>query len=410
MRDATIRLRYLDEVLEALFPPAGENIPAAGERDRILPGEGYARSSAGEARDRFPPPPGHGRYLAGGGSDGPWPPGVTARTVLPHRLVPRRVVPRAWWHAALGRGLRTGGASGTIETHLSEVFGRRMRVVVHVRPARRANRKPVLEAYDASGLVAFVKIGDSERARELVRHEGEVLRGLADRPLKVVVPPTVLHQGVWRGLEVLALSPLPVTSRPVSSRPVRFCSVSSRLVTSRRVPAGLLASAVQEIAALGPITRQAEGGPTPMRHDGPPGDLHSDLRSDPHAGPYADRGRTAAWHGDFTPWNTAAGADGRLFVWDWERFAVGVPVGFDALHHFFHRALRRMSPPVAARACLAQAGRILEPFGADATAARRTAAHYLITLAERHRRDGHEPLGSPASWLNPVIDHLECLL
>ncbi|WP_182883325.1 hypothetical protein [Microbispora sp. H10949] len=347
MRDATIRLRYLDEVLEALFPPAGEDFPPAG---------------------------------------------VTARTVLPHRLVPRRVVPRAWWHAALGRGLRTGGASGTIETHLSEVLARRVRVVVHVRPARRANRKPVLEAYDASGLVAFVKIGDSERARELVRHEGEVLRGLADRPLKVVVPPTVLHQGVWRGLEVLALSPLPVPSRPVNSRPV----------TSGRVPAGLLASAVQEIAALGPRTSLAAGGPTPMRHDGPPGDLH--------AGPYADRGRTAAWHGDFTPWNTAAGADGRLLVWDWERFAVGVPVGFDALHHFFHRALRRMSPPVAARACLAQAGRILEPFGADATAARRTAAHYLITLAERHRRDGHEPLGSPALWLNPVIDHLECLL
>ncbi|WP_405087080.1 hypothetical protein [Microbispora sp. NBC_01389] len=333
MRDATIRLRYLDEVLEELFPAGGER-------------------------------------------DGDRPAGVTARTVLPHRLVPRRVVPRAWWHAALGRGLRTGGASGTIETHLSEVLGRRVRVVVHVRPARRANRKPVLEAYDSSGLVAFVKIGASERARALVRHEGEVLRGLADRALKVVAPPTVLHQGVWRGLEVLALSPLPVTSR--------------------RVPPGLLASAVREIAALGPRTGTGTAGP---RHqDGPPGD------------PHADRDRTAAWHGDFTAWNTAAGPDGRLLVWDWERFAVGVPVGFDALHHFFHRALRRMPPPVAARACLAQAGRILEPFGADAAGARRTAAHYLITLAERHRRDGHEPLGSPATWLNPAIDHLECLL
>ncbi|MBO4273389.1 hypothetical protein [Microbispora triticiradicis] len=393
MRDATIRLRYLDEVLEALFPPAGE-------RDRILSGKRHDSFPAGEARDGFPSAAGRGRDLAegrpaGGRWDGPWPAGVTARTVLPHRLVPRRVVPRAWWHAALGRGLRTGGASGTIETHLSEVLGRRVHVVVHVRPARRANRKPVLEAYDASGLVAFVKIGDSERARELVRHEGEVLRGLADRPLKAVVPPTVLHQGVWRDLEVLALSPLPVTSR---------------LIPSRGVLAGLLASAVQEIAALGPVTRQAAGGSTPMRHDVPPADLHSDPPGDPYAGPYAERDRTAAWHGDFTPWNTAAGADGRLLVWDWERFAAGVPVGFDALHHFFHRALRRTPPPVAARACLAQAGRILEPFGADTTAARRTAAHYLITLAERHRRDGHEPLGSPAIWLNPVIDHLECLL
>ncbi|OPG11677.1 hypothetical protein [Microbispora sp. GKU 823] len=311
MRDAADRLHYLDEVMNLLFPPS--------------------RSGAR--------------------------PGV--RSVLPHRLVPRRVVPRAWWHAALGRGLPVGRGTDTIETHLSDVLGRRMRVVVHVRPARRANRKPILEAYDESGLAGFVKIGDSPRARRLVRYESEVLRMLAGRPLKVVVPPDVLYHGEWRGLEVLMLSPLPVTSR--------------------RVSAPLLASAMGEIAAIRPHDEETGSG-------------------------------EAAWHGDFTPWNVAAGADGRLLVWDWERFAVGVPLGFDALHHFFHRALRRMPPPVAARACLAQAGGLLEPFGVDVARARRTAVHYLVALAERHRRDGHEPLGPPAVWLNPLVDHLECLL
>lgn len=317
MSDAADRLAYLDEVLPLLFPPgsgAGTGAPGGARRD--------------------------------------------ARTVLPHRLVPRRVVPRAWWHIALGRRLPVGGGPDTIETHLSDVLGRRVRVVVHVRPARRANRKPILEAYDESGLVGFVKIGDSPRARRLVRYEGEVLRMLAGQPLKVVVPPDVLYHGEWRGLEVLLVSPLPAGSR--------------------RVPAHLLTSAVREIAAIRP---------------------------------YGDKGiGEAAWHGDLTPWNIAAGPDGRLLVWDWERFAVGVPLGFDALHHFFHRALRRMPPEVAARSCLAQAGGLLEPFGVDAAQARRTAAHYLVTLAERHRRDGHEPLGPPAVWLNPVVDPLECLL
>ncbi|TQS24099.1 hypothetical protein [Microbispora sp. KK1-11] len=313
MRDAADRLHYLDEVMDLLFPPS-------------LPGAC---------------------------------PGV--RSVLPHRLVPRRVVPRAWWHTALGRGLPVGGAgTDTIETHLSDVLSRRMRVVVHVRPARRANRKPILEAYDESGLAGFVKIGDSPRARRLVRYESEVLRMLAGRPLKVVVPPDVLYHGAWRGLEVLMLSPLPVTSR--------------------RVPARLLASAAREIAAIRPYDEET------------------------------DSGEAAAWHGDFTPWNVAAGADGRLLVWDWERFAVGVPLGFDTLHHFFHRALRRMPPPVAARSCLAQAGGLLEPFGVEVAQARRTAVHYLVALAERHRRDGQEPLGPPAVWLNPLVDHLECLL
>ncbi|WP_169948605.1 hypothetical protein [Microbispora sp. H11081] len=308
MRDAADRLRYLDQVMDLLFPGQGAR-----------PG---------------------------------------ARSVLPHRLVPRRVVPRAWWHGALGRALPVGGGPDTIETHLSDVLGRRVRVVVHVRPARRANRKPILEAYDESGLAGFVKIGDSPPARRLVRYESEVLRMLAGRPLKVVVPPDLLYHGEWRGLEVLMLSPLPVSSR--------------------RVPAGLLTSAAREIAAIRP---------------------------------YGDEGTgEAAWHGDFTPWNVAAGADGRLLVWDWERFAVGVPLGFDALHHFFHRALRRMPPAVAARSCLAQAGGLLEPFGVDVGLARRTAVHYLIALAERHRRDGHEPLGPPAVWLNPLVDHQECLL
>ena len=332
MRDAADRLHYLDEVMDLLFPPSPPDA-RPGARPGALPG---ARPGVR--------------------------PGVRpeARTVVPHRLVPRRVVPRTWWHRALGRGLPVAGGTDTIETHLSDVLGRRMRVVVHVRPARRANRKPILEAYDESGLAGFVKIGDTPRARRLVRYESEVLRMLAGRPLKVVVPPDVLYHGQWRGLEVLMLSPLPIGSR--------------------RVPAPLLASAVQEIAAIRPY------------------------------GDEAGCGDAAAWHGDFTPWNLAAGADGRLLVWDWERFAVGVPLGFDVLHHFFHRALRRMPPPVAARSCLAQAGGLLEPFGVEVAQARRTAVHYLVTLAERHRRDGHEPLGPPAVWLNPLVDHEECLL
>ncbi|WP_204042104.1 hypothetical protein [Acrocarpospora phusangensis] len=116
-----------------------------------------------------------------------------------------------------------------------------------------------------------------------------------------------------------------------------------------------------------------------------------------------------AWHGDFSPWNVCAGGDGELLVWDWERFEVGVPIGFDALHHFFHGALRRMRPGQAAQACVSRAGRILEPFGLSFAEARLTAAHYLMTLADRHRRDDHEPLGPASDWLNPVLDHLEVL-
>jgi hypothetical protein len=300
MNDAKIRLRYLDETVRLLYPGSG------------------------------PPRP---------------------YSVLPHRLLPRRLAPRRWWH--VGRRVMLP-VEGSIAAHLGEVFGAPVQTVLRIRPARRANRKPVLEAYSEDGLLAYVKIGDSARTRELVSHEADVLRRLAARPLKTVVAPSVLHHGRWRGLEVLAVSPLPVRRR------------------ARRVDADLLVRAVKEIAGTG----GAAG---------------------------------VAWHGDLSPWNIAPSADGRLLVWDWERYEVGVPYGFDVLHHFLQRALRRMDPATAARACLAQAVRVLAPLGVSSAQARLTALHYLIALADRHAADGHSPFGPPEHWLNPLVDHQELL-
>ncbi|GHE41017.1 hypothetical protein GCM10017673_49150 [Streptosporangium violaceochromogenes] len=299
MNDARARLRYLRQTVGLLFPGTGRALPYS---------------------------------------------------LLPHPLLPRRLAPRAWWHPG-GKVMLPSGPD-TIETHLGEVLGTPVRVVLHVRPAGRANRKPVLEARAADGPVAFVKIGDTDRARALVAHEARTLDLLAATPLKSVVPPVVLHHGSWRGLSVLALTPLPVRRGPV--------------------PPALLTE------AIGEISRISEHG--------------------------------FAWHGDLSPWNIAHGADGRLLVWDWERFATGVPLGFDAVHHFFQRALRRTTPITAARACVARSLAILAPFGLSAAEARLTAIRYLITLADRHAADGHTPLGPPERWLNPVVDFQESLL
>ena len=176
------------------------------------------------------------------------------------------------------------------------------------------------------------------------------------------MPPAVLHYECWNGLAVLAVSPLPVPRRA-------------------RVSAELLTSAIKEIAATG-----STGGT---------------------GGTEGTAGH--AWHGDLSPWNLAPTSDGRLFVWDWERYETGVPLGFDALHHLFQRLLRRMPPPLAAQACLAQALPTLAPLGLSAAQARGTALRYLIALADRHAGDGHEPLGPAQHWLNPLLDAQELL-
>lgn len=271
-------------------------------------------------------------------------------SLLPHALLPRRLAPRRWWHAMLGPRV-TVPLEGSISAYLSDVFDTPIETVLHVRPAKRANRKPLLEAHSPNGLIAYVKVGDTPRTGKLIANEAAALKKLADLPLKTVVPPVVLHHGQWHDLAVLALSPLPVTRA--------------------RVPAALLTRAVKEIAGTG--------------------------------------GPEAAWHGDLSPWNIAASADGRLLVWDWERYEVGVPYAFDAVHHLFQRALRRMDPPTAARACLAQALTVLAPYGLSAAQARQTTLRYLIALADRHVADGHEPLGPPAGWLSPLVDPQETL-
>ncbi|MDH2428754.1 hypothetical protein [Sphaerisporangium sp. TRM90804] len=366
MRDFRARLRYLDEVIPLLYPAAA-------------PGPAARRASY---------------------------------AVVPSRLLPRRLVPRSRWLP--GRRRLPAGA-GTIEAYLSEVFGRRVRATAHIRPARRANRKPVLEVRGTDGgLLAFVKIGHTERSRALVRHEGATLDALAGTPLKIVTPPAVLHHGVWNELEVLALSPLPVPPVPL---PVRL-----RLGRTS-IPTSLLTRAVREIAALAPVAIPGTTASEDLLGDhlgraALPVGAHAwpvtaSRSADRHGAPPNTATASSwnhAWHGDFAPWNMAAAPDGRLLVWDWERFATGVPIGFDALHHSFQRALRRMPPPIAAQACLAQSARTLEPFAVPAHQARSTALHYLITLADRHEQDGHHPLGPPSEWLTPLADRQEALL
>ncbi len=40
-------------------------------------------------------------------------------------------------------------------------------------------------------------------------------------------------------------------------------------------------------------------------------------------------------HGDFTPWNTFVGTDGRLYAYDWELSAPAMPMLFDLFHYTF---------------------------------------------------------------------------
>ncbi|MFG2085663.1 MULTISPECIES: hypothetical protein [unclassified Spirillospora] len=306
-------------------------------------------------------------------------------------------------HAVLRRGVRVEVPDGaeTVETYLTAALGRPVCAALYARPAGRANDKPVLQALSPGSdgpPIAFVKVGVDELTGRLVRAEAAALARLPRTAGAVVRAPEVLHHGSWRGLDVLALTPLPTwePGRPVTSQ--------------------LLADALREIAAAAG-TRRLRLAASPYwaalrdRAAALPGGAADRLRAALAA--IGERHGDAeivfgSWHGDFTPWNTG-GSDGGLLVWDWERFATGVPVGFDALHHLLQRAVSdpAADPARAAADCVRGAAGALAPFAAEAAHARLVARLYLAELAARYLADRQAEagarLGDVGAWLLPAL-------
>jgi hypothetical protein len=115
-----------------------------------------------------------------------------------------------------------------------------------------------------------------------------------------------------------------------------------------------------------------------------------------------------AWHGDWTPWNMSRAA-GRIQLWDWERFEVGVPFGLDAVHYFVNlRTLRGGFTPNLLRAGLAEGTGSL---GLAGRTAEDLHVAYLVKLATRYAASLAEATGAvirPKAQL--VLDELECRL
>jgi hypothetical protein len=288
--------------------------------------------------------------------------------------------------------------SGTIEAHLAAVLGREVLLSVYIGPSR-ANRKPVLQLLDPDGApLAFAKLGVDPLTRRLVAGEARALRLLAQRPLRGVQPPAVLHQGQWNGLEVLLLSALPVWA---ADRP----DDALRIAAMRAVAAvdGLRDEPVDGGYGTGLATRVAaladRSGVAALR------------AVVGRAVASGVRLRTGCWHGDWIPGNQAVLTD-RVLLWDWERFGAGVPVGYDALHHDLHAAItvRRVAPAAAVRSTAARAAALLAPFGVSAPAAPVVAALYLAELGARYLGDGQAEagarLGRLDEWLTPVLGGL----
>lgn len=292
----------------------------------------------------------------------------------------------------------TGPFSTSIDGYLTEALGRELAISIHIGPAR-ANRKPVLQLIGPDGdTFGFGKLGTGSLTQRLVKAETAALTALRSSGLTKLTVPQVLHAGQWRGLPVLIQSALPVWLPRAPLTPRRLVAAMLDIAGCCGYTQGTLAVSSywhelrQRLTAVGD---RAEGV----------GLASAAELLVKHAGETVFR--YGAWHGDWAPWNMANLADA-LLVWDWERFATGVPLGFDAVHHELQRRIQSTGDAKeAVEATVHRAAELLAPFGVPAEGREVTALLYLVDLATRYLTDRQAEagarLGVLGTWLLPVL-------
>jgi hypothetical protein len=388
--DAALRTRYLTEVLDLLYPPpcvidgnAGPRIadyivvPDA-RRPRLLVPSGSRRVSAAAVRRYAEPQSRTGRLKRDAVV-------ATLRTGVSGLLLRDRI-------------RVTGPASESIDGYLRAALGRDLVVSVHIGPAR-ANRKPVLQLIGPDGdTVGFAKLGTGPLTQRLVRAETAALTALGTAGLTELTVPRVLHAGHWRDRPILVQSALPVwlPRAPLTAR--RLTAAMLDIARCCGFSAGPLAASAYWAELRGCIAAAAD------RSEGAALASVASLVTGSAGDTVLEYG---SWHGDWAPWNMANVADA-LLVWDWERFAQGVPMGFDAMHHELQQRIQSTPDAAAAvDATVARATDLLAPFGVPAGARELTAVLYLIDLAARYLTDRQAEagarLGVLGTWLLPVL-------
>jgi hypothetical protein len=221
---------------------------------------------------------------------------------------------------------------------LPEALGEPVVAAVMLGPGLRPNAKPVLQLMRPDGhVLAYAKLGWNGLTRELIANEERALTSWAERPPTTFAVPRSLGLVTWNGLSILLVSP-----------------VAHRVLRRGKLDALPPTEAVREISEHGDVMEGAiDAAPFPDRLRGEAEGLADD-RIGSVASAAIDRvldrvgSRSVRWgtaHGDWGPWNMSRTRDA-LLVWDWERTANPVPVGFDVLHFCFQTVALRSRGPV----------------------------------------------------------------
>lgn len=286
-----------------------------------------------------------------------------------------------------------------VETQLAALLGHDVRVAIFLGPPR-ANRKPVLQVMGTDGaLLAVAKVGVNTLTSDLASREAAALRAMAQHRFEVVVPPTLLGEETRLGHTMVVQSPLDVPGGPATPTGPMLRDVFNEISRS----AGVVSASPGQSRYLKELHERVLALP------------HDEMRALCSAvliqvGAQGAPLEFGAWHGDLSPWNMAADGD-HVLVWDWERFAEGVPLGYDALHYTFLPRLKDPRAPqdVAGVELLDRAEGLVDGVGVSQAQAPAVAMLYLVEVASRFVEDGQASTGilggDVEKWLMPALRH-----
>ena len=292
-------------------------------------------------------------------------------------------------------GERVVVGDGGIDQMLGDTLGTTVVATVHLGPDR-ANRKPVLALATPDGsIVGFAKVAVDDLTGCLVTAEGTALRVLSQQSLRQLTVPRLLFDGTWHDSPTTVQSPLPVHTERTSADPLRVAAAQVELARCL----GVTTSSAAESAYVRQLMRR-------LKAQGPVGAQVADEITTA-VGAVDLTLAFGAWHGDWRPTNCAV-TGSTVLVWDWERFATEVPLGFDALHlALTSRARATEDITDLAPMLYSLAPGVLETFDVDSAKAELVTSLYLGEIAARYLTDGQHRtgarLGDVGAWLLPEL-------
>ncbi|MDW3214188.1 MAG: hypothetical protein R8G01_09345 [Ilumatobacteraceae bacterium] len=283
----------------------------------------------------------------------------------------------------------------SLVAHIAEVLGLGEPLATVLCGPERANQKPVVQLYDRRGkTLMYVKVAWSDLTRRLLRSELHALTHLARTSTRGFAVPEVVATGDFGAATWLALTPVSTLHhRPPTldahdelARLIQATGVTSADSTEKSKFVELLRRETMSLRLTGPAVAQLTAQ-------------------------HADRAlKCGASHGDFVPWNILSGAP-EAAVWDWERYRLEAPAGFDRFHFRVQTGMHRRQqalPDVLSdvRTNLDEIVPELDPIDRH--------VHfdwYVADLLGRYERDGGaHPSAQLATWTNMLHQALQTRL